>query len=60
LVVWRDGKMIYCCEEHVGEALDTIVEEYETFPVLNKLDVDNLFTSCEYCQNRAIYIVANK
>ncbi|MCD4838027.1 CxxH/CxxC protein [Neobacillus sedimentimangrovi] len=52
--------MIYCCEEHVGEALDTIVEEYETFPVLNKLDVDNLFTSCEYCQNRAIYIVANK
>lgn len=52
--------MIYCCEEHVEIALDEVVDEYETYPVLSKVDVDNLSTSCEYCQNAAVYIVANK
>lgn len=52
--------MIYCCEEHVDIALDTIVDDFETFPVLTKIDVDNLSTNCEYCQNRATYMVANK
>ncbi|MGG1675882.1 CxxH/CxxC protein [Neobacillus sp. NRS-1170] len=52
--------MIYCCEEHVDIALDTVVDETETFPVLSKMDVDNLSTTCEYCQNTAVYIVANK
>jgi len=52
--------MIYCWEEHVDVALDTVVDEYETFPVLTKIDVDNLSTSCEYCQNTAVYMVANK
>jgi CxxH/CxxC protein (TIGR04129 family) len=53
-------KMIYCCEEHVDIALDTIVDDYETFPVLSKVDGDNLSTNCEYCQNSATYVVANK
>jgi CxxH/CxxC protein (TIGR04129 family) len=52
--------MIYCCEEHVDIALDTVVDEYETFPVLTKITGDNLSTSCEYCQNEAVYMVANK
>ncbi|WHY00722.1 CxxH/CxxC protein [Neobacillus sp. DY30] len=52
--------MIYCCEEHVDLALDSVVDEYETFPVLSKVGGDNLSTGCEYCQNRAVYIVANK
>ncbi|MEH7109159.1 MULTISPECIES: CxxH/CxxC protein [Bacillaceae] len=52
--------MIYCCEEHVELALDVIVHEHETFPVLEKVDVDNLSTSCEYCRNNAVYVVANK
>ncbi|WP_349654926.1 CxxH/CxxC protein [Neobacillus sp. 114] len=54
------NKMIYCCEEHVSEAMDTILEEYETYPILNKLDVDNLSTTCEYCRKQAVYIVGNK
>lgn len=53
-------KMIYCCEEHVEIGLDTIVDEYGTFPLLTKIDVDNLPTNCEYCQNPAIYVVGNK
>ncbi|MDQ0271931.1 CxxH/CxxC protein [Cytobacillus purgationiresistens] len=53
--------MIYSCEEHIEVAIDTIVDEYETFPKLTKVsDVDNLTTTCEYCQKPAIYIVANK
>lgn len=56
---WK-SKMIYCCEEHVELGLDIIVDEYETFPVLTKIDVDNLSTSCEFCSNRAVYFVANK
>lgn len=53
-------KMIYSCEEHVEIALDEIVDEFMTFPVLSKIDGDNLSTNCEYCQNQATYIVANK
>jgi len=52
--------LIYCCEEHVDLALDMVVDEHETFPVLEKVDVDNLSTTCEFCQNNAVYVVANE
>jgi CxxH/CxxC protein (TIGR04129 family) len=52
--------LIYCCEEHVELALDIVVDEFETFPVLTKVVGDNLSTTCEYCQNTAMYIVANE
>ena len=59
--VWKgEGKMIYSCEDHVEIALDEVVDEYGTFPVLTKIDVDNSSTPCEYCQNNAVYVVANK
>lgn len=51
--------MIYCCEEHVDIALDTIVDEYETFPLLSKVKDEELSTTCEYCENKAQYIVEN-
>jgi CxxH/CxxC protein (TIGR04129 family) len=53
-------KMIYCCEEHVEQALDMVVDEFKTFPLLTKIDGDNLSTGCEYCRNTATYIVANE
>jgi CxxH/CxxC protein (TIGR04129 family) len=54
-------KMIYCCDEHVDLAIDIVVDEYETFPQLTKLEGDKkLSTTCEYCQNTAIYVVANE
>lgn len=54
-------KMIYSCEEHVDIAIDTVVDEYETFPQLSKIsDEERLSTTCEYCQNKAIYLVANE
>jgi CxxH/CxxC protein (TIGR04129 family) len=52
--------MIYCCEEHVDMALDTVVMEHETYPILNKVaEEKQLSTACEYCQNHAIYVVGN-
>ncbi|WP_017756726.1 CxxH/CxxC protein [Calidifontibacillus oryziterrae] len=54
--------MIKCCEEHVDVAIDTIVDEYEVAPKIDKISVDNypeLFTTCEYCEKNAVYIVSN-
>ena len=52
--------MIYCCEEHVELALDVIVDEYETAPTLKIIkEEDEISTTCEYCRNQAVYIVAN-
>jgi CxxH/CxxC protein (TIGR04129 family) len=52
--------MIYCCEEHVELALDVIVDDYVTAPKLERItDEDKISTTCEYCRNQAVYIVAN-
>lgn len=52
--------MIYCCKEHVELALDITVDEHETFPILEELNEDKkLSTRCEYCDQPAVYIVAN-
>lgn len=53
-------EMIYSCEEHIDIAIDTVVDEYETFPQLSKVsEGEELSTTCEYCRNQAIYVVAN-
>ncbi|WP_147536020.1 CxxH/CxxC protein [Bacillus marasmi] len=52
--------MIYCCEEHVELALDVIVDDYMTSPTLEKIDEEKkISTTCEYCRNLAVYVVAN-
>jgi len=56
-----EKKMIYSCAEHVDIAIDTVVNEHETFPILEQVsDEEKLSTTCEYCKNPAIYMVANK
>lgn len=52
--------MIYCCKEHVELALDVVVDDFETFPILTEVPVDKTPKSCEYCGQPAAYIVANK
>jgi len=52
--------LIYICEEHIEIALDDIVDQYQTYPVLSKISVDKSSTSCEYCEKQAVYMVANK
>lgn len=51
--------MYYCCEEHVELAIDSIVDEEEVAPVLEKLESNlNLSTSCFYCSEQAKYKVS--
>ncbi|MBS4189864.1 CxxH/CxxC protein [Bacillus sp. FJAT-49705] len=53
--------MIYSCEEHIDIAIDTVVDEHETFPILTKIsEGEKLSTTCEYCRNSAVYLVANE
>lgn len=57
----ENEQMIYSCEEHVDIAIDTIVDEHETFPMLSQISDDKrLSTTCEYCRNNAVYVVANE
>lgn len=53
--------VIYCCDEHVERALDVIIDEKETFPTLEKVNIiHNLSTTCEYCEEQPVYIVSNE
>jgi len=53
-------KKIVSCDEHIEWALDDFVDKYNETPLLNKVEkTQNISTSCEYCQNDAIYIVSN-
>lgn len=52
--------MINCCIEHVELALDVVVDEYEVAPVLRELsEEEKLSTGCEYCNEKAVYVVGN-
>lgn len=53
-------KMIYCCEEHVDQAIDQYINEYKTFPILEKIVKKDVSTTCEYCRNLAVYMVGNE
>ncbi|WP_132747407.1 CxxH/CxxC protein [Scopulibacillus darangshiensis] len=50
----------YCCLEHVELALDIIVDECETAPMMKALlNEEQLSTTCEFCDKPAIYLVTN-
>lgn len=51
---------IYCCKTHVEHALDMFVAEAKTYPILTELsEQEKLSTKCEYCEEAALYLVAN-
>jgi CxxH/CxxC protein (TIGR04129 family) len=53
--------MIKCCKTHVEHALDVFVAKTESYPILTELsDAEKLSTKCEYCEEAATYLVANK
>nr|WP_082820803.1 CxxH/CxxC protein [Fictibacillus phosphorivorans] len=52
--------MIICCKEHAELAIDIIVDEFETPPVVELLTENSeLSTACEYCSNDGVYKVSN-
>lgn len=55
----EEEKMIKCCEEHIELALDIVVDEHEVAPIMTKIEDENLSTTCEFCQNKAVYVVGN-
>ncbi|MCP8971239.1 CxxH/CxxC protein [Ectobacillus ponti] len=52
---------ISCCQEHVELALDIIVDEFQTAPVIHSVDeqTDQIQT-CEFCKNNANYVVSDQ
>lgn len=50
-----ENDRIPCCLEHTELALDIIVDECETAPQMEKIETNE---SCEFCQNKAEYIVS--
>jgi CxxH/CxxC protein (TIGR04129 family) len=53
------GPMYLCCEEHVDMAIDMYVDETEQAPNVSLITVDNSDQSCDFCENKAVYIVGN-
>ena len=52
---------IFSCETHINHALDIYVAEEKIFPVMEKINEEKqLSTSCTYCNNSAIYLVAHE
>lgn len=43
----------YACEEHLDEAMDDIINEKETFPVIEKCNEGQ----CSYCTNKSEYVI---
>ncbi|WP_404466991.1 CxxH/CxxC protein [Planococcus rifietoensis] len=52
---------LYCCQTHVGQGLDEFVAKTESYPILTELsDIKKLSTKCNYCEEQALYLVADK
>ncbi|UQW97442.1 CxxH/CxxC protein [Rummeliibacillus sp. G93] len=52
---------IYSCETHIGHALDMFVATEKKIPLMENIsEEEKLSTKCEYCEEHATYIVANK
>ena len=44
-------EIIYACEEHKDQAMDEVINEKETFPVMNEVTENK----CSYCNKEAKY-----
>ena len=52
---------IYSCETHINHALDVFVAEQENFPIMELYrNEEKLSTNCTYCEEPALYVVANE
>lgn len=52
---------IYSCQSHIEQALDDLIIKEEVFPIMETvLDNEKLSTKCTYCEEAALYVVANE
>jgi CxxH/CxxC protein (TIGR04129 family) len=51
----------YSCEIHINHALDVFVAGQGKFPIMEAVkEEEKLSTKCTYCEEPAIYVVANE
>lgn len=43
----------YACEEHIDEAMDEVINEKETFPIISEVKDKK----CDYCSKKSCYEV---
>lgn len=51
--------MCKCCEQHVELAIDMYVDEKQQAPEISTTPVDKKEELCDFCKQRATYIVGN-
>lgn len=52
---------IYSCQSHIERALDELIVKEEVFPIMEAItDNEKLSTNCTYCEDAALYVVANE
>ena len=44
-------EFVYACEEHIDEAMDEVINEKETFPIINEITEKK----CNDCNKEAKY-----
>ncbi|WP_353856645.1 CxxH/CxxC protein [Bacillus sp. Bos-x628] len=55
------NKALFSCEEHIETVLDMYIDDYEQPPEFRKIEhTHRLSTTCELCDEPAIYIVGNE
>ncbi|MCM3716695.1 CxxH/CxxC protein [Halalkalibacter oceani] len=48
----------YACHDHIDIALDTVVDEHESAPIMTALtEQETLSTACSFCEKTAKYKV---
>jgi len=51
--VWK------CCAQHVELAIDMYVDEKQRAPEILTISVDKKEEICDFCEQKAIYVVGN-
>ncbi|WP_172370295.1 CxxH/CxxC protein [Sporosarcina jiandibaonis] len=52
---------IYSCQMHIDQALEELILQEEVYPIMEAVpESEKLSTKCTYCDESALYVVANK
>ena len=52
---------INSCQMHIDQALDELIQKEEVYPIMKAVpECEKLSTKCTYCNDPALYVVANK
>jgi CxxH/CxxC protein (TIGR04129 family) len=52
---------INSCQMHIDQALEELIQKEEVYPIMKAVpESEKLSTKCTYCNEPAMYVVANK